>query len=194
MRFVSLSFDPARDTPEIMACYGRSFSKDTDWAFVTTRSMEALAPILAAYDQRLTRDPGAAGGFAYLLRVFLIDEGGYVRNIYIAYCAECNVHAAQYGYRLLRPARSLRLGSMIGLEFSLAYGGPRSVSRLRSERFLTPAAFDQGVQKQTGALARLLPGRVARRPPPRREPHPEKLLTVLDENPEVADQGLNVPG
>ncbi len=84
VRFVSLSFDPARDTPEAMARYGRSFSKDTDWAFVTTRSMEALAPILAAYDQRLTRDPGAAGGFAHLLRVFLIDEEGYVRNIYSA--------------------------------------------------------------------------------------------------------------
>ncbi len=84
VRFVSLSFDAARDTPEVMARYGKPFSRDIDWAFVTTRSPEALAPILTSYDQRLMPDPGAAGGFAHLLRVFLIDEGGYVRNTYSA--------------------------------------------------------------------------------------------------------------
>jgi len=84
VRFVSLSFDPARDTPEGMARYGRSFSHDLDWASVTTRSPEALAPILADYDQRLERDPGAAGSFAHLLRVFLIDARGLVRNVYSA--------------------------------------------------------------------------------------------------------------
>ncbi|MGH8591132.1 MAG: SCO family protein [Gammaproteobacteria bacterium] len=82
VRFVSLSFDPTGDTPEVMARYGRSFSKDADWAFVTTRSPEALAPILAAYDQRLDRDEGSGGGIAHLLRVFLIDEAGFTRNIY----------------------------------------------------------------------------------------------------------------
>lgn len=53
---MSLSFDPARDGPEAMARYGRSFSRDADWSFVTTRSPEALAPILADYDQRLQSD------------------------------------------------------------------------------------------------------------------------------------------
>lgn len=88
VRFVSLSFDPARDTPEAMARYGRSFShglediEDKAWAFVTTRSPEALAPILADYDQRLESDGGPAGGWSHLLRVFLIDEARFVRNIY----------------------------------------------------------------------------------------------------------------
>ncbi|MGH8478890.1 MAG: SCO family protein [Gammaproteobacteria bacterium] len=82
VRFVSLSFDPARDTPEVMARYGRSFSHDPVWAFDTTRSPEALAPILADYDQRLQGDGGPAGGWSRLLRVFLIDEAHFVRNIY----------------------------------------------------------------------------------------------------------------
>jgi len=82
VRFVSLSFDPARDTPEAMVRYGRSFSHDPAWAFVTTRSPEALAPILADYGQRIGPDPGTAGGWSHLLRVFLIDETRFVRNIY----------------------------------------------------------------------------------------------------------------
>ena len=79
---MSLSFDPARDSPEVMARYGRSFSHEPDWAFVTTRSPEALAPILADFDQRLQSDGGPAGGWSHLLRVFLIDEARFVRNVY----------------------------------------------------------------------------------------------------------------
>ena len=79
---MSLSFDPARDTPEAMARYGRSFSNDLDWAFFTTRSPDVLAPIPADYDQRLQSDGGPAGGWSHLLRVFLIDEARFVRNIY----------------------------------------------------------------------------------------------------------------
>jgi len=82
VRFVSLSFDPARDTPEAMARYGRSFSHDADWAFITTRSPEALAPILADYDQRLQSDPGPAGGWSTSCRSFSSDEARLVRNVY----------------------------------------------------------------------------------------------------------------
>ena len=75
---MSLSFDPARDTPEAMARYGRSFSNDLDWAFFTTRLPEVLAPIPADYDQRLQSDGGPAGGcWSHLLRVFLIDEARF---------------------------------------------------------------------------------------------------------------------
>lgn len=84
VRFVTLSFDPHHDTAEVMARYGRAFAGDTDWAFLTTRSPEALAPILAEYGQRIGPDPGTAGGWSHLLRVFLIDGARFVRNIYSA--------------------------------------------------------------------------------------------------------------
>jgi cytochrome c peroxidase len=82
VRFVTLSFDPRNDSPEVMARYGRPYAGDLDWAFLTTRSPAALAPILADYGQRIGPDPGTPGGWSHLLRVYLIDEARYTRNIY----------------------------------------------------------------------------------------------------------------
>ncbi|MGH8531970.1 MAG: cytochrome c peroxidase [Gammaproteobacteria bacterium] len=83
-RFITLSFDPEHDSPEVMRRYGAPFAKDGDWVFATTRSPAALAPILRAYGQNLQPEPsGTAGaGLAHLLRVFLIDENRMIRNIY----------------------------------------------------------------------------------------------------------------
>ncbi len=87
LRLVSLSFDPDRDTPEVMRRYGESFAGDgVDWRFLTTASREKLQPILDAYGQSLTRDLDAQGrelgGISHILRVFLIDRFGWIRNIY----------------------------------------------------------------------------------------------------------------
>ena len=87
IRLVSLSFDPARDTPEVMRKYGETFARPgVDWTFLTTRGPEQLAPILAAYDQSITQeidaDGRSTGSFAHILRVFLIDTRRNVRNVY----------------------------------------------------------------------------------------------------------------
>ena len=52
--------------------------------------------------------------------------------------------------------------------------------------------FDQGAQKNTSALERLVPGRVTCRPSPSREPHPQQEFTVRDQEPQVPDQGIGV--
>jgi cytochrome oxidase Cu insertion factor (SCO1/SenC/PrrC family) len=88
LRLVSMSFDPAADTPERMAAY--SSLADTakaaaEWRFVTTASQEKLNPILDAYGQAVDRkknpnDP--TGPLNHVLRVFLIDRDGNIRNIY----------------------------------------------------------------------------------------------------------------
>jgi len=88
LRLVSLSFDPANDTPERMAAYSVLASKRptaAPWHFVTARSAPELQPILAAYGQAVDqkkdpRDP--AGPLNHTLRVFLIDRAGNIRNIY----------------------------------------------------------------------------------------------------------------
>jgi cytochrome oxidase Cu insertion factor (SCO1/SenC/PrrC family) len=88
MRLVSMSFDPANDTPERMAAYSHIASERPTaaaWHFVTTRSQAELQPILGAYGQAVDkkknpRDP--AGPLNHTLRVFLIDRNGNVRNIY----------------------------------------------------------------------------------------------------------------
>jgi protein SCO1 len=90
MRLVSMSFDPAADTPERMAEYstlGRSARPSAEWKFLTTRSQVELQPILESYGQAVNKrsnpnDP--QGPLYHILRVFLIDADGNVRNIYSA--------------------------------------------------------------------------------------------------------------
>jgi cytochrome c peroxidase len=87
LRFVSLSFDPSRDTPEVMGRYAESFAGGgVEWAFLTTASEERLQPILEAYGQRIRKEVDAEGNelgtFSHLLRVFLIDSRRRIRNIY----------------------------------------------------------------------------------------------------------------
>ena len=86
-RLLSMSFDPERDTPEVMREFGQGLGGDgVDWQFLTARNHEALEPILDDYGQYTIReydeDGEYTGDFAHMLRVFLIDRELRVRNIY----------------------------------------------------------------------------------------------------------------
>jgi cytochrome oxidase Cu insertion factor (SCO1/SenC/PrrC family) len=90
VRLVSLSFDPAHDTPALLRTYGaaaRGRQPGADWVFLTTRSASRIAPILEGFGQdlRVAADSDAAPGseeFTHSLKVFLIDPRGEVREIY----------------------------------------------------------------------------------------------------------------
>lgn len=90
LRLLSLSFDPANDTPERMAEYAAlvdTSAPSAEWRFLTTASPDQLQPILHAYDQAVDRkdDPAdPTGPLSHTLRVFLIDAAGDIRNIYSA--------------------------------------------------------------------------------------------------------------
>jgi len=65
----------------------RSFhAPRSDWRFTTTRSEEDLRPLLADFDQpvaKLRFDDGTwTGLFRHVLKVFLLDGRGRVRNVY----------------------------------------------------------------------------------------------------------------
>jgi cytochrome c peroxidase len=89
VRFVSLSFDPVQDTPEVLKRYGRPYiSGDFDWHVLTTSGQHKLDPILESYGQSIIRDPnaeeGEAGSISHVLRVFLVDRNLRIRNIFSA--------------------------------------------------------------------------------------------------------------
>lgn len=89
VRFVSLSFDPTNDTPEAMHRYGSGLSSDAlPWHFLTTYSTRFLAPILEAFGQDVELERDAKGSatrvITHLLKIFLIDAQGRVREIYSA--------------------------------------------------------------------------------------------------------------
>ena len=83
VRFVTLSFDPARDTPEAMRRYAGSRLVESDaglrWYFLTTRSAKELHPLVEGFGQEVTR---SGRELSHVLKVFLIDRAGCVREIY----------------------------------------------------------------------------------------------------------------
>jgi protein SCO1/2 len=89
LRFVSLSFDPDHDTPAVMRAYGSGYAPDKvglPWHFLTTRSHRELEPLLDGFGQDVwtPTDPSdaATGRFPHVLKVFLMDRRGSVREIY----------------------------------------------------------------------------------------------------------------
>jgi len=87
VRLVTLSFDPRHDTPAVMRQYaGEQSIRGLDWRFLTTPSEHALLPLLAGFGQDVrapaTGGPGETRQLTHMLKVFLIDPRGLVREIY----------------------------------------------------------------------------------------------------------------
>ena len=88
MRLVSISFDPAYDTPQRLAEYSegmRDEKSGCEWRFATAKSREALDSILNGYGQAVDKRPNPndpQGPLYHILRVFLIDREARIRNIY----------------------------------------------------------------------------------------------------------------
>ena len=89
VRLVTLSFDPARDTPAAMRRYAGSRVRDGDvpWLFLTTRSARELMPLVEGFGQDVRYEVDRSSGavrreLAHVLKVFLVDRAGFVREIY----------------------------------------------------------------------------------------------------------------
>jgi cytochrome oxidase Cu insertion factor (SCO1/SenC/PrrC family) len=84
---LTLSFDPAHDTPKVMARYGRIWlaqGESAEWLFLTARNRAELQPLLDAYAQRVDqrKNFNAFGPYYHPLRVYLVDRQQRIRNIY----------------------------------------------------------------------------------------------------------------
>ncbi|MGE5175823.1 MAG: SCO family protein [Hyphomicrobiales bacterium] len=90
VRLITFSFDAEHDTPTVMARYaeaarGRGGDGGAEWLFLTAATPGEVKPTLERYGQLVSRKPDPndpLGPFYHLLRVFLIDRTGTVRNIY----------------------------------------------------------------------------------------------------------------
>lgn len=88
VRFVSVSFDPTNDTPEALARYGERFIRDPrfEWRFLTARNLGELLPVLDAFGQDVSIGTDLDGrptrAINHMLKLFLIDASGTVREIY----------------------------------------------------------------------------------------------------------------
>jgi cytochrome oxidase Cu insertion factor (SCO1/SenC/PrrC family) len=88
MRLVSLSFDPEYDTPHRLAEYSEAMRDEKlgcEWRFATAKSRAELGSILDGYGQAVDKRSNPSdpqGPLYHILRVFLIDRQGQIRNIY----------------------------------------------------------------------------------------------------------------
>ncbi|MDE2252477.1 MAG: SCO family protein, partial [Gammaproteobacteria bacterium] len=88
LRFVSISMDPVHDRPTELRRYGGEDTnrRDIEWRFLTARSVPALLPVLDDFGQDVSVDIDAHGRptriLHHMLKLFLIDAGGEVREIY----------------------------------------------------------------------------------------------------------------
>ena len=80
--------DPTSDTPAVISDYAASFSADArfEWRFLTAASVAKLLPVLEDLGQDVSVDTDAHGRptrtLHHMLKVFLIDARGRVREIY----------------------------------------------------------------------------------------------------------------
>jgi protein SCO1/2 len=93
VRLVHISFDPERDTPIMMAGLEKKSNgidqnkPHIEWDFLTTSSVDALLPVVDGFGQNVDINMSSTTGnktlnYSHVLKAFLIDEKGYVREIY----------------------------------------------------------------------------------------------------------------
>ena len=80
VRLLSITLDPARDTPEVLRRYMQLYDADpASWSFLTGPG-EKVARVIAAWGMWVR--PAANGQLDHPSRIFLVDPRGRVREIY----------------------------------------------------------------------------------------------------------------
>ncbi len=80
VRLLSITLDPARDTPEVLRKYMELYDADpAGWTFLTGEK-ERVAKVIA--DWGMWAKPAANGQLDHPSRVFLVDQRGRIREIY----------------------------------------------------------------------------------------------------------------
>jgi protein SCO1/2 len=80
VRLLSITLDPARDTPEALRNYMKAYDADPAYWTFLTGSPKEVEKVHAAWG--MWAKPAADGQFDHPSRVFLVDGRGYVREIY----------------------------------------------------------------------------------------------------------------
>jgi protein SCO1 len=86
VRLVFMSLDPTTDTPELLSLYHGKSTNEVPWKFLTTWSNFFLKPVLQSMGVSVAKQTDEngkpTGVINHMLKVFLIDKDGWVREIY----------------------------------------------------------------------------------------------------------------
>jgi protein SCO1 len=105
VRFVSISVDPARDTPEVLAAYAARVRNDSRWTFLTGDREEIVN--LSVQGFKLAAGDPVPGGEPLLhsSRFAVADRNGVIRGYYDATDGNVPEEVAKVVGRLLREPR-----------------------------------------------------------------------------------------
>jgi cytochrome oxidase Cu insertion factor (SCO1/SenC/PrrC family) len=84
VRLVTVSFDPDRDTPARMGEFRRHFAPAGDWRFLTAPDVQRIEPVIGDFGQDVLRSSTDSRVVEHVLKVFLVDSDGGIRNVYSA--------------------------------------------------------------------------------------------------------------
>lgn len=80
VEFVTITFDPERDTPEVLQKYAEQFNVDfSGWHFLRGEEAE-IATVTKDFGMATLKQPD--GSFAHTARIFLVDKDGNMRRAY----------------------------------------------------------------------------------------------------------------
>lgn len=102
VRFVSISVDPARDTPEVLRAYAKRHRKDPRWMFLTGDRDTIVKLSIDGF--KLAAGAPAPGGEPILhsSRFVVADKSGMVREYYGATDGDAPQHVAKTVRALLK--------------------------------------------------------------------------------------------
>lgn len=101
VRFVSISVDPARDTPPVLAAYAQRVRNDSRWTFVTG-DREAIVDLSVKGFKLAAGDPSPGGEpLLHSSKFAVADRNGVIRAYYEATDGDVPEQVARAVYQLL---------------------------------------------------------------------------------------------
>jgi protein SCO1/2 len=78
--FVTITFDPERDTPEVLKAYADKFGADQRGWYFLRGDQAAVEKVTKDFGIAVLKQPD--GSFAHTARMFLVDKDGNMRRMY----------------------------------------------------------------------------------------------------------------
>lgn len=105
VRFVSISVDPVRDTPEVLHAYARRFRNDDRWVFLTG-DRQAIVDLSVKGFKLAAGDPQPGGEpLLHSSKFAIADKDGVIREYYTGTDGDMADHVAVTINDLLRESR-----------------------------------------------------------------------------------------
>ncbi|HEX9161734.1 MAG TPA: SCO family protein [Thermoanaerobaculia bacterium] len=103
VKFVSISVDPARDTPPVLKAYAARVRNDDRWTFLTTGNHKTLVDLAVNGFKLVAGDPGPGGDpLLHSSKFAVADKNGVIREYYGGTDGDAPTHVAQTVKDLLK--------------------------------------------------------------------------------------------